>query len=109
MAFNICVSNTDDHLRNHGFFIEPQGLALSPAYDMNPNAERKEHSIAIDEVNTASDIEVLRKAAGAYGLGPKEAAAIVDEVRAATSRWREEAEAIGISRGERERMKGAFR
>ena len=109
VAFNICVSNTDDHLRNHGFFVEPQGLALSPAYDMNPNPQGKDHSIAIDEVNTSSNLDVLRKATGAYGLSTKEGAAIIDEVLAATSSWLEEAEGIGISRGERDKMKPAFK
>ena len=83
VAFNICVSNSDDHLRNHGFFIEAKGLVLSPAYDMNPNIERRELSIAIDEVNANCDVDVALRAASGYGLGAARAAAIVAEVHAA--------------------------
>jgi serine/threonine-protein kinase HipA len=37
LVFNILISNTDDHLRNHGFLYEGQaGWRLSPAYDLNP-------------------------------------------------------------------------
>ncbi len=37
MVFNILISNTDDHLRNHGFLYAGQeGWRLSPAYDLNP-------------------------------------------------------------------------
>lgn len=109
VVFNICVSNTDDHLRNHGFFVESKGLILAPAYDMNPNPERKNHSIAIDEVNTTSDVNVALKAAPAYGLSANEAAGIVDEVRSAIATWSEEGERLGIPRGDRDRLKVAFK
>ena len=36
VAFNICVGNSDDHFRNHGFLLTAKGWTLSPAYDMNP-------------------------------------------------------------------------
>ena len=109
VVFNICVSNTDDHLRNHGFLIEPQGLVLSPAYDMNPNPERSELSLAIDEVNATCDVEVALEAAPDYGLAITQAADIVREVREAVAGWREEATKLDISREEQERLRGAFR
>jgi len=109
VVFNICVSNTDDHLRNHGFFIEANGLVLSPAYDMNPNTERRELSIAIDEVNATCDVDVALRAASGYGLGAADADAIVTEVRTAVAKWRDEAAGVGIARGEQNRMQSAFR
>ena len=109
VVFNICVSNTDDHLRNHGFFIEPQGLVLSPAYDMNLNPERRELSIAIDEVNAACEVEIALKAAADYGLRAAQAADIVKEVSEAVSAWRDEARILEIPRGEQERLAAAFR
>lgn len=36
IAFNICVSNTDDHARNHAAFWDGETLALTPAYDICP-------------------------------------------------------------------------
>lgn len=108
VTFNICVSNTDDHLRNHGFLIEPQGLVLSPAYDMNPNPDRGELSLAIDEVNATCDIEVALKAAEDYGLSNTQAAEIVEEVGKAVATWREEATKLNIPREEQNRLRGAF-
>lgn len=109
VVFNICVSNTDDHLRNHGFFIEPGGLVLAPAYDMNPNPERRELSIAIDEANATCDVEVALRAASDYGPSAEQAASVVSEVRAAVATWRNEAANIGIARAEQNRMQAAFR
>lgn len=109
VVFNICVSNTDDHLRNHGFFIEANGLVLSPAYDMNPNTERRELSIAIDEVNATCDVDVALTAASGYGLSAADADTIVTEVRTAVAKWRDEAASMGIARAEQNRMQTAFR
>ena len=47
-VFNLLVSNTDDHLRNHGFIMESDGWRLAPAYDLNANVERTAHTLAID-------------------------------------------------------------
>jgi serine/threonine-protein kinase HipA len=58
VVFSILVHNTDDHLRNHGFFIGEQGISLSPAYDINPSNERGELSLAINEVDTACDVSI---------------------------------------------------
>lgn len=109
VVFNILVSNTDDHLRNHGFFIEPQGLVLSPAFDMNPNPERSELSLAIDEANATCDVEVALRAAGSYGQTAQQAADIVKEVQASIATWRGEASKLDISRAEQERLGAAFR
>ena len=48
IVFNILVSNRDDHLRNHGFILAPDGWRLAPAFDLNPNIERSHHQLAID-------------------------------------------------------------
>lgn len=108
VVFNICVSNTDDHLRNHGFFIEANGLVLSPAYDMNPSTGRQELSIAIDEVNATCDIGIALRAASSYGLGEADANTIVSEVRTAVTKWRDEATDLGIPKTEQNRMQAAF-
>ena len=109
VVFNIMVSNTDDHLRNHGFFIEPQGLVLAPAYDMNPNPERTELSLGIDEANATCDVDVALNAARDYDLTAAQATSIVEEVGAAVATWREEATKLEIPRAEQERLRVAFR
>jgi serine/threonine-protein kinase HipA len=109
VVFNILVSNTDDHLRNHGFFMEPQGLVLSPAFDMNPNPERNELSLAIDEVDATCDPQVALRAASNYGLAMPEATAILKEVQASVATWPDEAAKLGIPRREQQRLGTAFR
>ena len=36
VVFNICVSNSDDHARNHAAFWDGTALTLTPAYDLSP-------------------------------------------------------------------------
>ncbi len=108
VVFSILIHNTDDHLRNHGFFIEASGLRLSPAFDLNPSVDGRELSLAIDEVETRCDLSVALAVCGDYGLPRKDAERIVDEVRQAVGLWRAEAEALGIPRWEQEGMAAAF-
>ena len=62
MLFNIVIHNTDNRLRNHGFFIRASGVRSSPAYDMNPLIDRTELSLAINEVDKACDISIAMDA-----------------------------------------------
>ena len=42
ILFTILVSNTDDHMKNHGFLYGgQQGWMLSPMFDVNPQPERE--------------------------------------------------------------------
>ncbi|MCP5065247.1 MAG: HipA domain-containing protein, partial [bacterium] len=108
VIFSILIHNTDDHLRNHGFFLDTTGLRLSPAFDLNPSIEGRDLSLAINEVETRCDVSIALEACGDYGLPRKDATRIVDEVRKAVGLWRQEAEALGISRWKQEEMAAAF-
>lgn len=108
VVFSICISNTDDHLRNHGFFVEPTGLVLSPAFDINPNPHKRRLSLAIDEVNTSLDLEVARAAGPMYGLRKGRVDEVIREVLDAIPTWQHEAASLGISRREQEMMSRAF-
>lgn len=108
VVFNILIHNTDDHLRNHGFFIDTQGIRLSPAYDVNPSVDRQELSLAINEVENACDISIALASCRDYGLNRAQAESIVNEVRAAIEPWRREATSLGIPRAEQELMAAAF-
>lgn len=108
VVFSIAIHNTDDHLRNHGFIIGPQGLRLSPAYDLNPTIGRRELTLAINEVETTCDVAIAIGACKNYGLTRPEAEAVVQQVRAAIGEWRTHATALGIPRSEQELMAGAF-
>ena len=108
VLFNILIHNTDDHLRNHGFFIDESGIRLSPAYDINPSIDRQELTLAINEVETACDVTIAMEASRDYGLNPDEAAAVLKEVQEAVRGWREAAGQLNIPKAEQDLMAGAF-
>lgn len=111
VAFSILVSNTDDHLRNHGFVRErSEGWSLSPAFDLNPNPEpgTKFLSTAIDSSSDEASLELLLSVAELFRLDDDGAQAIVVEVSDATSGWREVAATAGLDQAAIEQMKPAF-
>lgn len=112
VAFNVLISNVDDHLRNHGFLWQDRtGWTLAPAYDLNPvpvdlKARILTTNIDLDE-GTCS-IELLESAAGYFGLNLRQARTIIKEVASATSVWRDTAKHLGVSAAEIDRMASAF-
>lgn len=108
VVFNILVSNRDDHLRNHGFIATPEGIRLAPAFDLNPMPEKREHALSIDEGSPAPDLSTALDTASLYGLKPRQAGQIVDEVRAAVAGWEAVAAAEGAGRAETLGMAPAF-
>ncbi len=109
IVFFVCVSNVDDHLRNHGFLLEPKGWSLAPAYDMNPVASGGGLSLNISETDNAQDLELVLDVAKHFRVKSKRAAEIVDEVIAVVRGWRSEAKRAHISRVDQDRMAEAFR
>ena len=108
VVFNILIHNTDDHLRNHGFFIDARGVRLSPAYDMNPSVDRTELSLAINEVDAECDLSIAMNTRKDYGLSALRAEQVRREVQAATATWRDKANHLQISKAEQDRMSVAF-
>lgn len=111
IAFSILVSNTDDHLRNHGFLrATTGGWSLSPAFDINPNPEPgpKFLNTSIDGRSNAASIELLLGVAEFFRLDKEEAQAVLVEVSEATSRWREVARRHGLDRASINEMRYAF-
>ncbi|MDP2791945.1 MAG: HipA domain-containing protein [Rectinemataceae bacterium] len=108
IVFSIAISNTDDHLRNHGFLLGQRGWRLSPAYDLNPSPFGGGLSLCIDENDNALDFDLALSVARYFRLDAREARSIRESVVASVSRWRELAEELGISRTEQEKMAGAF-
>ena len=73
IVFNMAVSNTDDHLRNHGFLLSNEGWKLSPAYDMNPNAEGNALALDVDEHSSAIDFALALSVARWFDVTDKQA------------------------------------
>lgn len=109
VVFFICVSNTDDHLRNHGFLLTPDGWALAPAYDMNPDPHGAGLRLNISETENAQDLNVALSVASVFRLKHARAQTIVSEVKSAVADWRTVATSHGLSRAAQERMRRAFR
>ena len=109
MAFNILVSNTDDHLRNHGFILTDKGWRLSPAYDMNPNEMGHGLTLNISENSNDLDTSLALETAQLYHLKSERAESILMEMQQEISNWRTIAKKHGISNSEIEQIKRAFR
>jgi len=112
VAFNVLVSNVDDHLRNHGFLWRGKtGWALSPAYDLNPvPADLKARVLTtnIDLEEATCSIDLLEAAAGYFALSLPDARSILKQVAEATATWRSVAREVGAPSSEIERMASAF-
>lgn len=109
MVFNILVSNTDDHLRNHGFILTGNGWRLSPAYDMNPNETGNGLTLNISENSNEQDVSLAMDTARLYKLKNDEALTILKEIQHEISNWRSVAKKMGIGNSEIEQMSRAFR
>ncbi|HEY4177095.1 MAG TPA: type II toxin-antitoxin system HipA family toxin [Kofleriaceae bacterium] len=111
IVFNVLVSNTDDHLRNHGFLRAADGWALSPAFDLNPmpaDVRPRVHALALDEADPTASLETVKAIAKSFGLSGPNATSIVAEVAAVTRRWKSFAQKHGLSARDSERMESAF-
>ncbi len=109
VLFSVCVSNTDDHLRNHGFLYTESGWTLSPAFDLNANETGTGLKLNIDEKDNSLDINLVMSTAPYYLLSEKRALEIKDEVTKAVASWRKVASKYKISPSETERKVKAFR
>ncbi|MFH7012351.1 type II toxin-antitoxin system HipA family toxin [Flavobacterium sp. FlaQc-52] len=108
IVFNIAVSNTDDHLRNHGFILTNEGWILSPAYDINPSIDKDGLALNIDTHNNELDFNLAKSVGEYFRLDDNQMDKIINEVIEAVSCWKEIAKKIGISRAEQELMTAAF-
>ncbi|RPD39447.1 type II toxin-antitoxin system HipA family toxin [Chitinophaga barathri] len=108
IVFYICVSNSDDHLRNHGFLLTPRGWRLSPAYDVNPIPNATGLNLNISDHNNELDVDLAREVADRFRVQEKKREEIIRQVSETVTHWREVATGIGISRSEMERMQNCF-
>jgi serine/threonine-protein kinase HipA len=111
IAFSILISNTDDHLRNHGFLrTSPEGWSLSPAFDLNPNPApgATELRTAIDFDHRGAEVEALMRVSPEFRLDESRARATLTEVAAAVDGWRQVAASYGLDTAAQNRMAVAF-
>jgi serine/threonine-protein kinase HipA len=112
IVFSILISNTDDHLRNHGFlWAGPAGWRLSPAYDLNPvptDIKPRVLSTAIDLDDRTASLKLALEVAGYFELGEAEAHKIAGQVGHAVATWRKQAAKLGLTPAGIDRMASAF-
>ena len=109
IVFNICVSNTDDHLRNHGFMLAVKdGWTLSPAYDMNPNPQGDGLTLNTTENDNRLDLDLTLEVAASFHLDVSRAEEMMGAVRRAVKQWRHVATRQKLSKAEQEKMSLAF-
>jgi serine/threonine-protein kinase HipA len=108
IVFHICVKNTDDHLRNHGFLLTDKGWRLSPAYDINPNEFGSGLSLNISDKDNELEIELALSVAEYFRVDKEMAKVIIEQIKSSVSDWRNVAKDIGISKSEQDRMSKAF-
>lgn len=109
IVFNMAVTNTDDHLRNHAFVLTEKGWTLSPLYDVNPVPYGDELSLLVDEEDNSISIELAVQTASRFGIQKKEAVAYAEDILAVVrNNWEKLAKEYGLSRGQVEYMRPAF-
>ena len=108
IIFNIAISNTDDHLRNHGFILTSKGWVLSPAYDLNPSIDKDGLALNIDVDNNALDYDLAKSVGEYFRLDEKQMNEIINEVLEVVSTWKDVANKIGISNKDQVLMDKAF-
>lgn len=109
VLFSVCVSNTDDHLRNHGFIYTEAGWTLSPAFDINANETGTGLKLNIDENDNSLEVDLVMKTAPYYLLSDARSNEIKKEVLTAISQWRKVAAKHKAAPSEIERKARAFK
>ena len=109
IVFNMAVSNTDDHLRNHGFLLTPNGWRLSPAYDVNPQTNKDELSLNVNDEDNSIDINLAIETSRFFQLDRNEAKNLAEKICLIVHEsWEGTARRYGLSRGQIEIMRPAF-
>lgn len=109
IVFNMAVSNTDDHLRNHAFILKKNGWVLSPLYDVNPVPYGDELSLNVNEYDNRISIPLAIETAHRFGIKKEDAIRMADEItKTVRQNWEKLAAKYRLSRGQIEDMRPAF-
>ncbi|MBV8605830.1 MAG: type II toxin-antitoxin system HipA family toxin [Pelomonas sp.] len=108
VAFNVAIGNRDDHLRNHGFVLGKTGWRLAAAFDVNPNVDKGEHVLNIDDTDNRPSLATVLGTCEFYGLRRARAAGIVEEVASAVDAWETLARGQRIAGADIELARAAF-
>lgn len=109
IVFNMAVTNTDDHLRNHAFILTDKGWILSPLYDVNPVPYGDELSLNVDEEDNSISIDLAVQTAVRFGISESDAEVQAEEIlKIVRDNWEKTAARYGLTRRQIEEMRPAF-
>lgn len=109
IVFNMAITNSDDHLRNHGFILNNTGWKLSPLYDVNPVPYGDALSLNVSQNDNSIDIDLALETAVYYDISPAEAKAMAQNILLTVrDHWEHIAKENGLGREEITRMRPAF-
>ena len=109
IVFNMAVTNTDDHLRNHAFILTDKGWILSPLYDVNPVPYGDELSLNVDEEDNSISIDLAVQTAVRFGISKSDAEVQAEEIlKIVRDNWEKTAARYGLTRRQIEEMRPAF-
>jgi len=108
IVFNIFISNTDDHLRNHGFILTEKGWILSPVFDINPNEDGSGLSLNISLYDNALNLDIPLDIIEFFRLDREHGLKIIEQVRKSVSTWRSVANKYKLPKSEQELMAKVF-
>lgn len=111
IVFSILISNTDDHLRNHGFlYVNQKGWKLSPLYDVNPSNDNKNVlSTYITENDNSQSLELVLNVCDYFEINHHEAEKIIKNMKNIVGNWKQVAKQFGLSSAEILKMECAFK
>jgi len=107
VAFNICIANSDDHFRNHGFLLTAKGWTLSPAYDINPTTNTHQ-SLLINNSTNVSNLSILFNSCQEYMINKRKAENIINQVVSAFKNWQNLANKLNIAKREMQLFEPIF-
>ena len=108
IVFNMFVSNTDDHLRNHGFILTEKGWILSPAFDINPNEDGSGLSLNISLDDNSLDLDLTLEVADYFRLTNENALKKIENIKKSVINWRSVANKYQLPKSEQELMAKVF-
>lgn len=111
IVFSILISNTDDHLRNHGFlYVNEGGWRLSPLYDVNPSNDNKNVlSTYITEYDNSQTLDLALKVSEYFDIRLETAKNIIVDMKKQVALWQSVAKSCGLPKSEIEKMESAFK
>ena len=109
IVFNMAITNTDDHMRNHALILSGKGWRLSPLYDVNPVPYGDELSLNVDEEDNRISIDLAVQTAKRFGVEESDAESYAKDILGIIrDNWESLASGYGLSRRQIEEMRPAF-